>query len=266
MPAVVDRAVVLRLWEFSETSQTVSLFCREQGLLRGLAKGARRERGRFGGGFELLTLGEVVALVKPSTELATLTEWSLSEVFWSTRRDLRAHRIALYMIDLVHHAIVDHDPHPGLFDQLVSHLRTLDSPQAHAPSLLSFQWRLLVEIGYKPSLGTEEVGSSERQKTLQFDPLAGGITKAGGTATATTRPRLRIGTASGPAWPVRPQTINVLRRLDHADPTPFPDDGDPVHSERASRLLAEYLRVVLDRDLPTRRVLFGSGVRHRGSP
>ncbi|HAC09503.1 MAG TPA: DNA repair protein RecO, partial [Phycisphaerales bacterium] len=53
MPTIRDEAVCVRHWDFSETSQTVSLFLRDHGLVRGLAKGARRERGSFSGGFDL---------------------------------------------------------------------------------------------------------------------------------------------------------------------------------------------------------------------
>ena len=46
--------------------------CRRHGMLRGLAKGARRERGSFSGGIALLARGEVVAVTKPDRELQTL--------------------------------------------------------------------------------------------------------------------------------------------------------------------------------------------------
>ncbi len=261
MSAVVDRALVLRLWDFSETSQTVALFCRERGLLRGLAKGARRERGRFGGGFETLTLGEVVALVKPSSELATLTEWTALEMFWAARRDLRAHRIALYMIDLVFHGIIDHDPHTGLFDALVEHLRTLESPDRHAASLLSFQWRLLVEMGYKPALGARSESNDGRDRALLFDPLAGGV-RSPGVQGSSVRPSQRGPAPEAACWAVRPQTVAVLRRLER-DEDVTDSKEESVHVERASRLLSEYLRVVLDRDLPTRHLLFGAGIGPR---
>jgi recombinational DNA repair protein (RecF pathway) len=45
VPPIIDQAIVVRLWDFSETSQTVSLFLREHGMLRGLAKGSRRAAG-----------------------------------------------------------------------------------------------------------------------------------------------------------------------------------------------------------------------------
>ncbi|MCZ6836092.1 MAG: recombination protein O N-terminal domain-containing protein, partial [Planctomycetota bacterium] len=74
MPTISDSAVCIRRWDFSETSQTVSLFTHTHGIIRGLAKGAKREKGAFSGGFDVLTQGHLVAIVKPGRDLATLTE------------------------------------------------------------------------------------------------------------------------------------------------------------------------------------------------
>ncbi|MCH7601829.1 MAG: recombination protein O N-terminal domain-containing protein, partial [Planctomycetes bacterium] len=42
MPKIAYYAICIRRWDFSETSQTVSLFTSEAGIIRGLAKGAKR--------------------------------------------------------------------------------------------------------------------------------------------------------------------------------------------------------------------------------
>ena len=72
MPIIADTAICIRCWDFSETSQTVSLFTREHGVVRGLAKGAKREKGGFSGGLDVLTRGEMIASVKPGRDLAAI--------------------------------------------------------------------------------------------------------------------------------------------------------------------------------------------------
>jgi DNA repair protein RecO (recombination protein O) len=242
VPTLVDQAVVLRVWDFSETSQTVSLLGRARGLVRGLAKGAHREKSKFGGGFEPLTLGEVVYAAKPSAELVALTEWDLSEVFWGVRRDLAAHRAGLYMADLVNNAILDHDPHERLFDAMVHSLRSLDDAARVHETLMRFQWRLLTEVGYRPRLdgNIEGVGAD---RTFLFRPAAGGITENG----------------AGRGWRVRAETVRALASIDDANNS----DRQPVATsvaERAGRLLSEYLRHVLGKDLSSRQVCFGAGL------
>ena len=70
MATVTDKALCIRQWDFSETSQTVSLFARDIGLFRAIAKGSRRPKSRFSGGIDLLTMGDVVAIIKPGRDLS----------------------------------------------------------------------------------------------------------------------------------------------------------------------------------------------------
>jgi DNA repair protein RecO (recombination protein O) len=247
---IVDQAIVLRYWEFSETSQTVSLFTRGRGMLRGLAKGARRERSAFSGGFELLTRGEISAILKPGTDLATLTEWDLQEIYWSARHSLFAHRAGMYLIDLVRHAVTDEDPHEGLWVALDRALRQLPTERDFTP-VLDLQWSLLVETGYRPRLDvdvlTGEYLEPDRD-TYGFSPRSGGLVEDPGRS------------APESIWRVRGETVRVLRMLEESGPAE--DDlqqasVDPDAVERASRLLAATLSELLGRDLPSREALFG---------
>lgn len=235
MPPIRDQAIVLRQWEYSETSQTASLFTREHGLLRGLAKGSRRDRGSFCGGIEGLTRGEVGASVRPNSELATLTDWDLQEVFWSTRRDLAAHLAGMYMVDLLHHALRPLDPHAVLFDRALDALRAID----HAPNIpatvLRFQWALGEETGFQPRL-TENDHDDDRApvssgKARLFSPTRGGVVPDA---------------EGGEAWKVRPETLALLAALRNGEP---PQSAERAVVLRASRLLGAYWHVVLEREL-----------------
>lgn len=246
-----DQAIPIRLWEYSETSQTACLFCRENGLIRGLAKGAKREKSRFSGGMELLTRGEIVAIVRPSVELANLIEWDLQRIYPAIRASLRAHYAGLYMADLVYHGVTDHDPHLALFDALDRELDALDSPGGVTPALLRFQWTLLTETGYRPRV---DEGAARSRRVVVFDPEAGGF------------PGDRERAASGEVWRVRPQTVGLLAALDRGESLDF-GAIDGVVAERAGGLLAAYLRYLLRRELPTRALVYpdtGKGVKSAG--
>lgn len=143
---------MLRCWDFSETSQTVSLLTPGRGLLRGLAKGARRPKARFSGGFEPITRGQVLFFTKASTELATLTEWDLQEIYHHTRRELRAHLAALYFADVTHHGLSPEDPHPAVFLGLDAALHALADPGRVDAAALLFQLVFLIHTGYEPRL------------------------------------------------------------------------------------------------------------------
>lgn len=243
VPTISDAAVCLRRWDFSETSQTVALLTREHGVIRGLAKGAKRERGSFSGGFDVLTGGHLVAIVKPGRDLATLTEWKLQDVYRGLRHDLAANRAGLYMADLAAHMVTDHDPHPGLFAALVSALRaSADDPAQSAAALLGFQWTLLHETGYRPRLTPAEGAIREDEDgAVAFSAVAGGVVAPGVPG----------------AWRVRRATLDLLAQIEGGlDPlatTAVPPDS----VDRANRLLASYARALLGDELPTTGWMFG---------
>ncbi len=74
-------AIVLRTVEFSETSLILTLFTREFGKVRGLAKGARRLKSAFESALDLLALCRIVFLRKSSEALDLLTEAKLLRRF-----------------------------------------------------------------------------------------------------------------------------------------------------------------------------------------
>lgn len=241
MPTIRDQAIVLRTWDFSETSQTVALFCRDHGSLRALAKGSLREKAPFSGGLEPLTSGQIVAIVKPTSDLATLIEWDLQKIYRAPRSELHAHYAGLYLIDLVRHFITDADPHPRVYDVLDQALTEMESAGEIAAGMLAVQWTLLDEAGYRPRLDQDvKTGGVLSDRRLGFDPDRGGLTSD-----------------TSPEWRVRPETGGVLRALESTQtPLKAAQTLEKNHVERGARLLAAYFRHLLQRDLPTRALAF----------
>jgi DNA repair protein RecO (recombination protein O) len=246
VPAVIDQAVCIRRWDWSETSQTVSLFARDSGIIRGIAKGSRRERSPFSGGVEVLTRAEVSAIIKPSSDLATITAWDLQETFPALRRSLSAFYSGMYIADVVHHALHERDPHPALFDALLDALRALGDPATDGLAVLRFQWAALTETGYRPNLDRDAVadGPLAPARTVAFVPRLGGFTQDA-----------RSGDAADGRWRVRAETLDLLRRV--ADPSAADGPAAPDSAQRAARLLDAYFREILGRELPAGAPLFG---------
>jgi DNA repair protein RecO (recombination protein O) len=226
MAILNDTAICMRCWDFSETSQTVSLLTKEHGLIRGLAKGSKRNNGAFSGGFDPLTCGHVVARMKTNSDLATLTEWQLEHVWWSTRNSLDVNKAAIYMADLVVRMINDEDPHTHVFDSLCIALDRMEDGHDIDWPVLRFQWALLVETGYQPTLATDD----HDEPIVAFSSGIGGVVADTGEID-----RVRV----------RRETIDILRLLQ--DDLPMqPTPPETLH--RANRLLAHYVRDIIGKE------------------
>jgi DNA repair protein RecO (recombination protein O) len=252
MATLKGQAICVRVWDWSETSQTVSLLVRDHGLIRGIAKGAKREKSAYSGGFELLTLGEVVLIAKPAnarlsagdggaTPLATITAWDLQEIFPAIRQTLPAFHAAMYMADLAQHLVSERDPHPGLYDALAQGLRALERLPSSAV-LLRFQWSALVDVGVGPQVRRDVVTGEpiDASRQANFSPGLGGLTHDAATAGR-----------RGESWPIRPETARVLVALASLEEPNASRVAPASAVEGATRLLAMYARCVLGRELPS---------------
>jgi hypothetical protein len=70
-------AIVLRTWPIHEADQIVSLFTRDYGKIKGVAKAAARSRRRFGGAMEPMTHVRASYVEKPRQELVRLDSFDI---------------------------------------------------------------------------------------------------------------------------------------------------------------------------------------------
>ena len=240
MPRFTDDAVVLRRFDWSETSQIAWLYTRSRGLVRGVAKGAKRPRSAFDGGLETLTRGEVGIITKPDADLATLTFWDLREVWWSVRTNLDANRAGLFAAGLLASIVTDQDPYPRLFDELTGLLASLESGSEPWAAVLRFQWAALEDTGHAPRLAEASAHSQEPAMALGFDPEGGIFTPDPGSHA----PSL---------WRVRGSTVRAVASAAAGRA------GDPTPEDvaRANRFLMTYWTWILGREPRVARLLQG---------
>jgi DNA repair protein RecO (recombination protein O) len=174
-------ALVVRTTDWSETSRICTLWTRELGKVRGLAKGGRRLKSNFEVALDLLTVCSIVFLRKSSGGLDLLTEAQVVERFPRLRTDLAALYAAYYVAELLADWTEDYDPHPALFDEAVATLRELGSqPQKTGLRLARFELVLLRELGYRPVLEScigcgKSIGEAGEGKRLAFSAAQGGM-------------------------------------------------------------------------------------------
>lgn len=180
MALVHDRCICLRKTEYSETSQILTLFSREHGIIRAIAKGAHRKTkagaSKFGGGIDLLDVANAVFTYDPGRDLATLTEWDLREGHLELRRTLRGIVLGLYAAELVARLFEEHDPHAALFDRLDHALVDLATSRREE-AFLALELEVLRESGYLAELFQCDVCGTAMDGNMPsfFSPLRGAV-------------------------------------------------------------------------------------------
>jgi len=155
MPADKAHAVVIRTVAFGETSAVVTLFTREYGKLRALAKGAWRPKSAFDGALDLLSACQVLVIRKSSGGLDLLTEAFLQRRF-RVASSLAAVHGGMYVAELLDALTAESDPHPELFDvasRTLHRLSSHDGPEAAVwPWVVRFELAALRAAGHAPAL------------------------------------------------------------------------------------------------------------------
>lgn len=154
-----DQAVCVRVIDYSETSQIVTLWTQNNGKLSAIAKGAKRAKSAFDGPIELFSYGEVIYRAAQGEGLATLMEFrQRSDLVMQIPRRLFSYHCALLGTELLVHLTHEQDVHPDLYDRYLQFLRDLcevtPTPiEAHGlGGLIVFQLYLLKAVGLAPVL------------------------------------------------------------------------------------------------------------------
>jgi DNA repair protein RecO (recombination protein O) len=151
-----DFAICIRVLDYSETSQIVTLFTQTNGKLSAIAKGSKRAKSAFDGPIEMFSFGEIVFSPQKNDKLAILTEFEQQPAIVIPGKNLSALNCALFTAELINQLTDEYDPHSELFENFLDFLRNVgecDNKPDSLKLLILFQLNLLKELGLKPILG-----------------------------------------------------------------------------------------------------------------
>jgi DNA repair protein RecO (recombination protein O) len=224
MPHVQTDAIVLRTYEFSETSLVVHLFTRSEGKIHALAKGARRPKGPFESALDLLSVCRIAMIEKSGDSLDLLTEAKLERRFRAGTKSLPHVYAALYAAEVLERTTELRDPHPELFDEGSAAIFALDRLEPIQPTLFRFETQALKSLGFRPTLDRcVGCGGSAPDGDAWFSLMDGGILCAGCRAGRKSVVRIRAAT--------RQALDELLRRTPSADPAPPAEFPQSVNGE-----------------------------------
>jgi DNA repair protein RecO (recombination protein O) len=235
LPSEKARALVLRTTDWSETSRIATMWTREFGRVRVLAKGGRRLKSAFENALDLLTLCDIVLLRKSSGSLDLLTEARVVRRFQRLRDDLSALYSAYYVAELLADWTEDYDPHPRVFDEAVLTLAELGKPGVPVgPRLARFELVLLRELGHGPAVEVCAVCAAPVTGVgLAFSASAGGV------VCQQCQPRQRD------CRPLTPACWHALKTL--AGSTEVSRQLEPAVRTELRQLLGQYITYLMGR-------------------
>ncbi len=198
MPVLSSDAVVLRTWPVHEADLIVSLFTRDYGRMRGVAKAALKSRKRFGGALEPMTLARAWFVERPRQELVRLDQLEILRSPLSAPVDHTRMAVLSFYAELLDEALPERDPQDAVFRLLVGVLeqthavempaRSQNRDQGHPPNAAQSQiaqpWMALTYfslwmtrlMGLLPDIGHCIVcGEALHAEEISFSSYADGL-------------------------------------------------------------------------------------------
>lgn len=152
MPRVDEQALILRTWDIGESDQLVSFITKGHGKQRGIAKGAKRSRRRFGGLLLPFIVVSVHYVEKEGRELVRIENCDLIRYFYRLYENLHKLLVGSYIMELAEVVLAEGQGAEDIFELLVSCCEFLET---HAPTetlLRVAELKILSSAGLQPVL------------------------------------------------------------------------------------------------------------------
>ena len=144
-------ALLLRKSSYGEADLLVTLFSRELGKFRALAKNAKKSRKRFGGRLDFFNRLEIdVALNKRKFNL--VGDVTLKESYREITESVDSFAVATRVLETLDFLIPEQEPASELFDLAAETLGLLSGKREPYSVFLVFLFRALTLCGYRPDL------------------------------------------------------------------------------------------------------------------
>jgi DNA repair protein RecO (recombination protein O) len=175
MSVLTSEAVVLRTWPVHEADLIVSLFTRDYGRVRGVAKSALRSRKRFGGALEPMTQARAWFAERPRQELLRLDQLEIVRSPLSAPVDALRMTVLSFFAEVLDEALPDHDPQETIFRLLISVLDRTTVEQPWMP-LTYFQLWMTRLMGLLPDIAhCTACGETLAAGEASFNTLGDGL-------------------------------------------------------------------------------------------
>jgi DNA repair protein RecO (recombination protein O) len=233
---------VLSRVDFGEADRVVTIYSRQYGKLRVVAKGARRPLSRLGPHLEYFCRSQL--LLAKGRELDVVTGAETINAHLPLRSDLDAYGHASHMVEMVGRLTEERQENTVVFDLLAGSLQLLAEGIDPYHATRHFELALLNHLGFRPEL----LRCVECREPLSQAPHPF-MAELGGFLCERCQPR---GVA------LRHVTVDAQKYLRAVERgglgTIVGLKLDPALKGEIERLLADYLRHISERDLSSLRV------------
>ena len=244
MPLVETESLVLKSYNLAEADRIVIFLTREHGLVRGVAKGAKRLKSRFGSSLEPFSKINLEYFQKEERELVSIQHVELVRSCFEAASEPAFLQTFSYIADLLISFAPPHDPNETLYRMVSACIEVgKNSRQDLANVRLYFELWLLRLGGFLPDWN----GCDNCKRILAADET--GNLKADFALLCS---NCRRSSGAQPITPIHREIFNGAQRLSPADFIQFSSDKPDAAGE-VSGILKRVISTVIGKEVASEK-------------
>ena len=170
-----SEAIVVKSFDFRETSRIATFFTKDFGKLKGVLKGIRRDPKKFGSSVDRYTVNDIVYYHSRRTDLHLISHCDLKQFFFAVREDYKRSVAANYALELIDSIMPAEQPNIKVYDLLKDFLKSLETVKDINKLVHIFQIKILLYSGFKPHLDSCVRCRRKIKKRARFSHKLGGL-------------------------------------------------------------------------------------------
>src|ERR1019366_4646410 len=151
---VKTEGIVLKTFDFRETSSIAAFFTRDFGKVKGVLKGIRKDPKKFGSSIEKFSLNDIVYYQYRNSDIHLVSHCDMKDSFSGLRQDLERMTAASYACELIDTLMPLEEQNLEIYNLMQAFLKCLQTTPDISKLVQTFQIKILSLSGFQPHLET----------------------------------------------------------------------------------------------------------------
>ncbi len=168
-------AIVLKTYDYRETSRIAVFFTKDFGKVSGVMKGIRKDPRKFASSVDQCSVNTIVYYQYRNSDLHLISQCDMHQFFQVIRADLRRSMAASYILELVHKIMPAEQRNQKIYQLMISFLKSLETAADVTQLVHMFQIKLLLFSGFRPHLDSCVKCKKKMTSDALFSSREGGL-------------------------------------------------------------------------------------------
>ena len=172
---IKTQGIVLKSFDFRETSRIATFFTLDRGKVSGVLKGIRKDHRKFGSSVDRFSVNDIVYYQYRNSDLHLISQCDLRQFFYPVRQDLKKSMAASYMSELVNALMPVEEENSSVYELMMDFLKNLEEDADIDQLVHMLQIKMLLLSGFRPHLDACVICARQMESDARFSLKEGGL-------------------------------------------------------------------------------------------